>query len=198
MKPTARLILLTLALFALAALWESVAPAVASPVPVVAPAHPAPWFLDDLPEGRKSTIEDTAPSSWRAIRGRVPERGDGGRFRVSAGRLFLIGNTRHAPTLTVSPRVGIAPLMATITLRLAEPMAHDRELELTAWDAADEDMAAPLFRSTRDVVWDTSTEPATAAPQTLRARWELPKGSVLVVGCVFPQARCRGQVVVVS
>jgi hypothetical protein len=105
----------------------------------------------------------------------------------------IVSRTSEPLQLTISPRVGIAPLMVTIRLRLPEPQAPDKELEITAWDAADEDMAAPLFRSTRDLSWR-----ADSGPQTHTARWELPAGEVLVVGCVWPRGACVGQRVVVG
>lgn len=133
-------------------------------------------------------------------------------------RLPLLENWREVDTkpdpaglvLSVTPLVGIAPLSVQISLRLPVPKREDRELELTAWDGGDEDMLAPLFRSTRDVFWqqarlrdavqgsglfivnERQSNQPTFVPlaQTLRATWRLPSGSMMVVGCVWPRATC--------
>lgn len=103
----------------------------------------------------------------------------------------------HKPTVTVTPRVGLAPLAIRVTMRLAQPKPDDRELELSVWDSETE-MDSPICRTTRDVQWDTNQTPATAGPQTLRATWSIPSGSWLVVGCVKPRGACAGVPLVVS
>jgi hypothetical protein len=171
--------------------------------PAIEPAVPSKELdqaiRDWLESLKPSTIEDTFPPSWRAVHmdskpywRAIPEQAYGDPFGLLTGALTPNGNT---PQLTVKPLLGIAPLATTITLRLASPHSTDRELELTVWDAGDEDMAAPLFRSTRDVLWPDDKSPQ---PQTLRAHWLLPAGSLLVVGCVLPRAACQGQRVGVS
>jgi hypothetical protein len=177
------------------------APATRAPVtkPSV-PADPLAKALEDWLESLKpKTAEDLYPPSWRAVDmdskpywRAIPERAYGAPFGLLTWALTPNGN---APQLTVRPLLGIAPVATTITLRLASPHSTDRELELTVWDAGDEDMAAPLFRSTRDVLWPDDKRPQ---PQTLRATWLLPSGSLLVVGCVLPRASCQGARVLVS
>ena len=136
------------------------------------------------PPRPKSTLEDTYPDHWRAI---------GFDANTTAFSLQQPDPTR--PSLTIAPRVGIAPLAVSLTLRLATPHPSDRELDLSVWGANDEDMAAPLFRSTRDVLWPTDRQPI---PQTLRAHWRLPAGSWVVVGCVWPRSACTSVRVEVS
>lgn len=176
LRPTARIILLLLALVAALLLRESVAPAI--PEPGVQVIDVPPWLLLP-PNTQKSRQKVLNPPTWREVVNRDPTR----------------------PTVSVSPQVGLAPLAVTMTLRLASPLASDRELELTVWDAGDEDMAAPLFRSTRDMLWPINSgtgDSLEPIPQTLRASWRLPEGSMLVVGCVRPRAVCAKASVVVS
>jgi hypothetical protein len=152
---------------------EAGAPILETPAPAIAPRdHPPIRDFFGPPSPKGDALE---PLSWiREVR---------------------LSSPPHSPSLVVSPQVGLAPLAVTITLRLASPRADDRELEITAWDAGDDDMVAPLFRSTRDVQWPEDKQPQ---PQTLRAHWRLPQGSLLVVGCVWPRAGCVAQRVVVA
>lgn len=137
--------------------------------PLVTPRLPGP--LDH--RAKPSRIEDTYHPGMRAV---------------------LLAPSKHTPTLSVTPLVGLAPLEVSITLRLAVPQATDRQIELTAWDAGDEDAQA-IYRSTRDVLWPDEARPFA---QTMRASWALPAGSMLIVGCVLPRATCVAQRVVVS
>lgn len=158
------------------------------------PVQPTPSRLKSLPLpplsplGRPDTRGD-AQSYWREVA--APDR---------AGL-----------QLSVTPKVGIAPLAVSITLRLPQPREDDRELELTVWDAGDEDMASPLFRSARDIYWREARllrqalqiapgQPDTfeSVPQTLQAHWRLPAGQLMVVGCVWPRSACVAERVSVT
>lgn len=157
-----------------------------------------PWLLG-RPDTQKSRVEDTFPPTWRAIR-----------FDANTTTFLLLKPDPAGLKLDVTPRVGLAPLAVSIRLRLPAPKIDDRELELTVWDASSEDMAFPLFRSTRDIYWRTTRilrsaqiapgQPDTfeSVPQTLQASWRLPAGPMLVVGCVWPRSACTSVRVEVS